>query len=701
MLKGRPIINMPPVETFEGRGKNRKAVTVPGPGFGISVTAADAVQWHMGANGTRFRFYTIPRDKALPAAADDQIEFMREGYAELMEGHDYRDSRIITPIKWLALFAPERVETQQMYERVGSPEWFEGIDVPKLVYAPPANETGAPDWAFWQMQVMAEHRKIIDYYIDEKQIHTGEYGGIWNDDTTHMENWLGYALCMDDSGKIKASLHKFWDGLWQHQLREGVGKYVQDAYHFYEEGMGSMGMRLLVDYGDPTAYARAMAASSHYDKWMRDDGNGGLEWISEYIGPNEVWTEGIFETTGGRGGHKGNLLVPGGYLIWYNQHPRLAEIFRRYKQGSEPGATGFEGAAYNRVTDLAASRKALAALATTITQRPNKEFQMAQQVNRLVDEVGMTGAIRAAHGSAYKPLDPIRHYPAYYDTEIHWFRYRMSGDIRWLVDSYQRVCEWFHSHDWLNSRAQPSMDRNPLPRLTLIYARMGAPVSNRGSSNLMWPRHGLSYVKGANDVATLVTRNTDTGLAARFYAFTDARHDLQLRVWRLNPGKYRVVLSSDPDDDGRPDAVLSEQTVQLRRGASLDLALPPRQPVVLHTEPIEVHEPNFDRPDPAIGPDTVEVVYDDHLVVRVFNNGTQPAENVLVRVRDGASGKILPRGEQRIARIEAPLDLHPRSAAIEVKNISPHVLNSIIVEVDPEHEIDDLNPFNNVVKITY
>ena len=56
----------------------------------------------------------------------------------------------ILPLTWLAMFAPEEMKVRQMYERVNSPKFFVGLGVPKLVYDEPANNTGAPDWAFWQ-----------------------------------------------------------------------------------------------------------------------------------------------------------------------------------------------------------------------------------------------------------------------------------------------------------------------------------------------------------------------------------------------------------------------------------------------------------------------------------------------------------------------------------------------------------------------
>ena len=36
----------------------------------------------------------------------------------------------------------------------------------------------------------------------------------------------------------------------------------------------------------------------------------------------------------------------------------------------------------------------------------------------------------------------------------------------------------------------------------------------------MWPRYALSYVKGGDDAAALVTENLPNGFAVRLYPFT-------------------------------------------------------------------------------------------------------------------------------------------------------------------------------------
>lgn len=245
------------------------------------------------------------------------------------------------------------------------------------------------------------------------------------------------------------------------------------------------------------------------------------------------------------------------------------------------------------------------------------------------------------------------------------------------------------------------MDRNPLPRTSLVRARTGGLASNRGAAHVMWPSFGLSYTKGGDNVAALVMDNQETRLSARFYSFDEKAHEMGLTVWRLDPGTYDVVLFKDANDDGKGEGEISRQRVTLDRGAGLSLMLPPKESVVMEVVPIKTSKPDYNKADPAIGPGTVELVYDDHLVVRVYNNGSKAVENLLVRVRDLKSGKVIGRGEQRIANIPAPLDMKPQHKSVEFLNITANVMGGVIVEIDPEKEIDDLNRHNNVVELKF
>ncbi len=686
VLEGRPVINLP-----ARRVPNKKEmIDVPGTPLGVAVVVGAPATFHLGAGGCTIQGLSTTLEKALPAAADDQVEFMRQTYSTVMEGHAYRDKALVAAMTWLAKFAPQRLEFRQMYERVDKPIWFEGQDVPPLVRPEVQNDTGAPDWAFSQMQNLREHRRLTHWRIDHWQLANGEMGGVWNDDTIHVENWLGMALALDDEGRIKQAIRKLCDGNWLHLDEQGVGRYVQDACHYYEEGSGIQAMRLLIDYGDPVVVNRILTAASHLEPWLQRNSAGVYIPQSEYYSLNEVWTmRNLLDPK--MAGHRADPLVPAAYLVWYNRHPQGLAYHRGH---------GFVNALHGHAAMAELSYPArLEQLAQTLT-KPIDRYGPQPQLDALC-YVPVTDAMRQLYGGAFVEPKPIGHYWGARDTDAHYFNWKISGDNRWLVASDQRVLDWFYSHDWVNTAAQPSRDRCPLPRFALIRARLGGLAANRGSMSPPWPQHAWSIERGANDAAVLVRENLPTRLVAQLYPFTQADHAMAFRLWRLLPGRYRFTLQRDANDDGVGEQQLWTSEQDVTRGSRLNLTLPAGQLSLLTVEALETHEPQYDLPDAAIGAGTVDLVYDEHLVVKVYNLGTQPAENVRVRVCDGRSGQVVLRGEQVIDRIDAPLDFQPRYRAVEFKNINANTLGSIIIEVDPEGQTPDLNRDNNRYELRF
>jgi hypothetical protein len=204
-------------------------------------------------------------------------------------------------------------------------------------------------------------------------------------------------------------------------------------------------------------------------------------------------------------------------------------------------------------------------------------------------------------------------------------------------------------------------------------------------------------------MAALVTENLPNRVTARFWPFAGQPQppfQVQLRVWRCH-GTFKITLASDTNNDGVGEAVLWETERALTFGDYLDLNPPPRQGSVLTIAPLQVTEPDFTKADPAISRLSVEPVYGGHLVVKVYNNGRKPIpEGVLVRVRDRRTGDVIIGGEQRTAPIEAPLDLVPRWQAVEFKNFDLNTYDTVIIEIDPERQVDDFNRHNNRVELT-
>jgi len=689
-LKGRPLVSYPTSEVTRGKRK----WTEPGREVAVLVTAANPVTWVMGKGGSALSLCLADMKKTLPVAIADQTEFAREAYAEVNEGHIWDNiapegwARLYYPVLWLLRFAPEKRTTMQLLSRIGN--WRKE----PLPWDPPKNDAGAPEWAFWQMQAFNECTRIVRWIVDNRQTDNGEFGGVWGDDTDMSEYWSDYVLAGDDDGKIADALRLFWDGVYKYALKDGVSRTIRDNLHSYEEGMGAISHQLLVDYGDPIAVEHVMRAASHYyPKWMKKNADGTYSFRSWYLGYGGVWTEGKF---GQDRGVNNLMLFPAAYLTWYNRHPEATKYIRLWKRA--PTMRGLVGDAYLRLA-YDNDEERMAEYVKRVEKASPRTRPM--QVNALLDETGMRDEWRKRlfDGAKANPWrffsGNLPNYAGYSGrmTEYFWLAYRATGDLQYLVQSYKQACMFINNQDWLYTAAQPSNDRIPLPRTTAIRARIGALAVNRGASGGFWPRHGLSYTRGADHVAALVTENTARRLNVRFYCFAKAERDLQIRVWRLDPGAHKVALYHDRNNDGEPEAAILERAMTLDRGAFIDLKLPPRQGSLLRITAIKTHKPVFDLPDPAIADRELFLEYGDHLHVPVHNVGTKPVKDLLVRVIDGHTGEIV--GEKVVPRIPAPLDMRPKVVEVEFQNVNAVTKDSIIVLLDPDRKHPDLNRHNN------
>ncbi len=692
LLTGRPVINLPAMRMTPGRGD---PYDVEATGFGVRVTVADDAVWVMGENGTHIELIETDKAQALPVAAADQWAYWRRAYMTQMEGHQFGDDTVQRPLLWLAHFAQDDARYQYPLRRGGlRPEYegFPGARFPDPVE--PDNPHGAPDWALWQRAAMEQMIQEAHWRIKHNQIESGEFGSTWNDDTiTVEESWIGYALALDnDQGSIKTALRRFWDGLWETSLdRRGVGRYYGSSGHYAEEGLISNSVRLLVDYGDPVTVNRVLSAAARMRHWFEKT-DAGYESRSNWFGPDGVW----FERSGGV---RWDLTKPAGFLTWYNRHPKAVDYLTGMAGATdmdwrrEPPST-FDGFTLASLLPIKEQR----ALAEEALVSGGRGHRRHPDVTGWLNLAGVTPAIEEARGRAFTgPGNRLAPYRALGDVEGQWQQWRITGDEQWLVDAYRRTHDWFLNYHELHTEAFPALDRVTVPSEAVINSRLGMRPSGRGTAGfLVYPLHGISYERGAREVAALVTENLHDRLDVRFYAFTDNEHELDARLWRLYPGTYEVTLTAREGDGQDGGEVLMKDEMHLQRGAPLSLTLPGRRTTELSIRPVDIREPHFDAPDPAISLDTVDQVYNRHLVIRVYNLGTQPARDVLVRVRDRVSGNIVPMGEQRIDEIEAPLDFEPRYRTVQVDNIYT-MARGVIIEVDPEGEIDDLNPYNNRV----
>jgi len=449
---------------------------------------------------------------------------------------------------------------------------------------------------------------------------------------------------------------------------------------------------------------RIMTSTSNLPQWTAPNDDGTYNFTSWFLGAPGAWTEGRFGKDTGR---NALMLIPAVYGYWYNRNATAENWITKWKL-AEP-SLNLVGTAY-LLSRPEADRQAwlneqfargvkplrgrsrdvsnLLAFAGHVPENSQKA---------LADYVGKQIARDRLMNQYTLNPDP---WSALMDSDLLWLHYEGTKDTKVLADACRQAAIFVHSFEWLHTIGCTNGDRIPLPRSPIVRARMGALPAHRAGNGSWWPMHGISYERGAREIASLVGANTNARLSLRLYAFTTEPHNVVARLWRLDPGTYTMTLAEDANDDGAPDKTLAQQEVAISRGGRVEVTLPPKKSLVLSFEAVKTEPIRYKLPDPAVSRLGGLLDYGEHLQVKVFNLGPVPAENVLVRISDPSTGNVL--DETRIDRIppfkggfKLPWKI------VQFQNVNCVTRGGVAVEADPKGEIEDFNRHNNRAVFRY
>ncbi|MEX2573781.1 MAG: CARDB domain-containing protein [Balneolaceae bacterium] len=199
---------------------------------------------------------------------------------------------------------------------------------------------------------------------------------------------------------------------------------------------------------------------------------------------------------------------------------------------------------------------------------------------------------------------------------------------------------------------------------------------------VMWPSGG------GPEVSRVVLGADDRSLEVAAYSFDDRLRDLQMRLMRLEDGRYRIALHEDPEGTGRAGDLLWSQEKDLARFDTISLPLPPRKSLVIRVEQLERYERPAELPDLAINP-WGAVYRENSVTATVHNLGNGSAENIPVRLYDGETVV----GEEIIDRLDAPVDFVARRTRVTFDDVPGS--GDFRVVIDPENEIREILTGNN------
>lgn len=550
--------------------------------------------------------------------------------------------------------------------------WINRYEAPPAFQDPGRSDPRVPLWAHRQLILLKQYRQVVDWWIQHRQIDSGEIGGGLGDDTDMIQNWPAVALMDGPAGQISRSVRKVLEACYaQGMVERGMNSHRTDALHAYEEGMNAYGPAFLLDYGNPVLFERMMETASHYARLTGINQAGHRHLRSNLYSATDLVEEG-FHAREDIYAHL--ILHPGLYVAWYNRNPAVLKLLEEFgsslvshwKQETFPSFAKTIFFADDRVTGRSSPNTETFNLLWGLWALTGKsDFLHLQRAAVSAGAVATASATNSpwvsalGGGELQKTLMAEVERRNIHDHNLQTDQQGLvarvlawqAGASRELIEDAQlAVMRHMTQNMYLYTEAEQFTDRIWIPTLATQRERMGGVAHMR---NHIWPGHAVSWENTGGEVAALVPEATTDRLKIELFHAGERARTVTMRTWMLEHGEYEMTVSGAPP-----------RRMALKRYSPVQLALQPKRGVTVEFRQIGKRTPAGQLPDLAIAAE--EIRDNGALEVPVHNIGGAASGPFTLTVRD-ASGKVLGRASG--ASLEAPLDLKPRVSLIRVAGV--------------------------------
>ncbi len=575
---------------------------------------------------------------------------------------------------------------------------------------PPA---GVPLWPFRQVTDLKLVRRYIDWWIDNRQVPFGDFGGGISDDDDLTQQWPPLALMGVEPLKVTHSLNALADAAFKNgMITDGLGTIRTDQLHSYEEGINAESEAMYLSWGDPKTVERLMATTRAVrDKLVTTNAAGHAHIVSSYFSATDVDREGEW---GWSKPYSYLILHPAVLLARFNGNLAAKAMVLALADGylahgkQAPTAAGPSPQDINATTDadrgtLAANSNGVVGVMQLCWQayewtgdakylRPldpifaKGDHDAIRRIN--ADVLGVLGkretwgkdilAAARKNGTLTGETGARDDGAASPDFQ-RFIAWQMTGDAHFLEDLYGDEIRTDSQRMWMVTDAHWWSDRVELFSDLLQRSRLGGMALRR---NQYVPGSLVSWAFAApadgEDVAILIRDATPTRFTVVAYNLSARAVAARMTGWTIAPGTWRMTGAGAP----------REFPFETTRAVSL--SFPPHKLVTYTFERAREGAAPSARPDLGIGPDDIHTVANG-LDVTVHSLGSVATPVGELEAID-AKGVILARVP--IPSLAAPIDLVPKTATLHLdKTARPVATMRILLNVD------EITMLNNEVRL--
>ena len=721
----------------EGPGTYRFIVNCPdqvikaGNRLWLTMTFGNDVTLSGPDGGTPLiNIHTITRKQALPEALAYRKFLMKSIFALLSECRPWGGYRrnmtadeFFSQSKYAALcpelfltidichdLAPDDDMVRQYREWV----YLRHLEELSDVGPPPGPPEGVPAWAWYPRLAWLETRNIAEWWLDNRIVPTGEFGGKVSDDSDMYQQFTDLPFFEEGgvAAKLKDNAMRLAELTDKKHLRDGINILVCDALHAYEEGMNHLALMSRWFYGDPVYLERCMDSARNMEKLtiVTEDGRRHFRNRSK-LGYEDLQTPRPPE----RDGHTTTLLWHTALQTAdYNRNPLALKLTGEWVDSwlrfQKPGswATTID-VLTGRVTGSDKNRPLQGGYGTqasvntwlyTLTGKPHylepflhfyRQGKAPYPASYFLGDVYTTDLLDGFDDSLVDRLAGMNSALTLYRT----------GDPSGIIDmaigspraTNAQIKNLYDARRWpdMYTTAEQFDDR------VFPDTVMPSSISYLGGfcrRNKFNPTLALSWEGFGTDYGALVLENSRKSMKAMAYSFSGREMTGNIRIWALEHGRYRVTIGTDTDGDRTIDTPGSTETLELAKADRIKLTLQPKEVTIIEIEQVEKLDPIFGRADLAITAREIELA-GNTVTGTIHNIGSSNAEGIVVALIDGEGNVI---AQKTIDAVDAPLDLVPRRMDFSIplpKKQQP----GLKLTVDPGDTIPEIYEGNNMVEI--
>ncbi|MHC4874767.1 MAG: hypothetical protein ACYTFY_23210, partial [Planctomycetota bacterium] len=445
-------------------------------------------------------------------------------------------------------------------------DWVLLHQIEKLSDAPqpePVRE-GIPAWAERSRQGWLEVRRVVKWWLENRQSKNGEFGCNLGDDSVLYSKFadLPFMERSEFTDKVMSGAVNLLERAEKNNLLYGINKKYTDTLHAYEEGMNLRATISRWYYGNPVYLERCMESQKTMAKLtiMSEDGN-------RHLPDTHFESKDLKTPRKLRADSAINCLMwhTGMVVADYNRNPEVLQIIGEWMDSfakkMKPGhwVEGIDPKTgkvtnYNPKRPLlggAASQGSLWMWMYNLTGKklyiePFLHYFRKGAVPLPADMYAGDFIASGAHKElTEKELEKLAKkgertftLPLYLKEDASFLSKVITGVPRMhtaQIDTLHDARRWSD----MTATAEPSNDRVLLGRImNFVYQAYLGGVNGR---NRFTSAHAASWKGFGTDYAALILKNQKNQLKAALYNFSSEKLDGTMTIWALEHGKYKFT----------------------------------------------------------------------------------------------------------------------------------------------------------------